>query len=474
MRSDKIEPALEQIGSHVAPVGKREADVEAPQEEEMLKAAEGDQTVHMWALVLATAQSTQILTVAPLLLSLLINVVKVLVLGSMVTDALQPRCRTSSDCKGGQFCSESFRNFCTDCAVAFTDNISATGFSTAGLIHCAQDDPRVCEYIENDRMDLNVLDILLVVFAGMLMARMALVDLGQLAREQLVLAGRLRSVNHPARRGAVLGLSYLNFLIRAHVLPSFLAAATNSLLLTFGPTTRSIIFAGVAVGSAFNFDSVASNVIFSGRGQRGVEAMNSAIGATKVVVQRHRPLSGHMLQYNCRSPPPPKERLEVLAFDVSGDGYTRAPQAQWWYTLLLAVSTVLYYLCPPNIFLPTIRGLASVNGVGLEVSVIGNLPCTAAAMTGIYLPFLATLIAIPLEHLTDTYVLDAYRWRGLATRGSSVPPALESVLATLLRMALFWGVYLLHQMMLVALIIHPFDQRSAMPFIRDVDVGQSA
>ena len=151
----------------------------------MLTPNDSDQTVHMWALVRATTPSVANLwtgAIMPLLLSLLVNMLKVLVLGSMNVDAVAPRCQASSDCAAGQFCSESWRHFCVDCALASLDNTSS---ATA---YCAQDDPDVCDYVEAHRKDLNLLDICLVIFAGMLMAQMILVDLGQLAREQHILA----------------------------------------------------------------------------------------------------------------------------------------------------------------------------------------------------------------------------------------------------------------------------------------------
>ena len=252
--------------------------------------------------------------------------------------------------------------------------------------------------------------------------------------------------------------------MRAYVLPSFLVSATNGLLFTFSPTTRSIIFAGVAVGSAYNFDVVVSNLILSGGGYRVGEAVASAVGESKISLVRHRPLSGACLQYSFASPPPRKERLLALAFDISGYGYTRAHQAQYWTAFLLCFSTILLQLTPPDTFFPAIEWLATWNGYGLPLSELDVAPCFTISMTTSFLPMLVLLIAIPLENLTDTFIDVGFAWRGTARRlaPSKVAAVVETALCSLIKMAGLVGIHYLHDRILINLTIHPFDGGSSL------------
>jgi len=150
------------------------------------------------------------------------------------------------------------------------------------------------------------------------------------------------------------------------------------------------------------------------------------------------------------------DALDLLGYEVAGDGTARAHPAQRVQCGLLGVSVISLLLAGPSRFVDAISWqivfdpLWAGNDINLLLKV---LPCTADSYACMYLPMLATLVAIPLERLFNTFAEDP------TFTSSSSMRAAELGLRTLLKM-------------LAALVIHSLIT-PMLAVLQYMDVGLS-
>ena len=266
-----------------------------------------------------------------------------------------------------------------------------------GTAHCASSSPDACDYVSNNRSQMNFLTLLLILFAGFRAGQMLIVDLGQLGREQLVFVQHVARVRRAELRVLARVLNGLNTVMRAYVIPCWACAAINMIVISWAPTTRNVLFGGVVVASAFTLDTLVSQAVM---GIHEKQQIRSAVeGATLMVRDSNAA---------CRSP-----TLESLAFDLSGDGSVTARPAQRIYCLLLSIGVAIFLLLGADPFVPSISWLVLLDpfwqatSISETLSMLSVLPCTSTLYVAMYLPLLITLLAIPLELFAGTYAEDA-------------------------------------------------------------------
>ena len=132
-------------------------------------------SIHTLALLEATEPRCEWCGPLWLILSIFITICKILLLGSMTTDSIFPRCTSHTHCNEGEFCRfsslgvHSIREsgFCADCGRVI--NISAV---PDAAIQCATDEPGVCDFIVTNRIRMTLLSVVVLACVWAVMAQM--------------------------------------------------------------------------------------------------------------------------------------------------------------------------------------------------------------------------------------------------------------------------------------------------------------
>lgn len=393
-------------------------------------------SIHMLAIALATDSTAP----NPLLLvaAFATNFAKALVLGAMAFDSAHTRCTTNADCASGLWCGgfdmgtqpTDAPTYCDECifATLFEPPADHVQLYADGAAHCASAPVTACAYVEKNRKQMNYLTVLLIVFAGLRAGQMLIVDLGQLAREQLIFMQTIGRVQRAELRAIARFFNFFNFCMRAYVIPCWASAAICMIVISWAPTTRNILFGGVVVSSAFSVDTFVSQAVMGFRHQELIRRAIKGVMLRVPTTPSTRAATNMPVGKDwCRS-----KTVNSLAFDLSGFGYARALPAQQLYCLLLSLGVAAYLLIGADPFVEAVAWLVLLDPMWMAPDISSTLqflslmPCIRGFYVAMYLPVLLTLIAIPMELLFTTYAEDApmsadarcqRRWPRLAQSG---------------------------------------------------------
>lgn len=209
------------------------------------------------ACVLSTDPKTHpLLGVVSLLVAALITMIKILMLASVVVDAMTPRCTANGQCNSGLWCAPIAalglgdrewpvlgreNSACYDCMYSYNYNITGSpgaSFVLSGREYCDSraDDPNSCDFVRSNRARMSVLTGLILFLLWSLIGKMIHEELKNVKNHLALFEFRIDLLRSQTTKMHIWTLqlaSWFGQMARGFLYPTWMACATINLLVRY-------------------------------------------------------------------------------------------------------------------------------------------------------------------------------------------------------------------------------------------------